>query len=96
MGLVFTGQYDAAKVLLGNDHSWWLLLTACSLIGPLYALAKTLKWSSDNWASHPIAKGLAVYCNNNTSWVAVASDINIEFRRYSKHIRLTYIYGELV
>ncbi|XP_023248642.1 E3 ubiquitin-protein ligase TM129-like [Copidosoma floridanum] len=30
------------------------------------------------------AESLAVYCNNNSSWLSVASDINIEFRRIDK------------
>ena len=81
LGLVLTGNVDAAQVLLSNENPWWLVLSACALVGPLYALYNILQWSSKNWSTHPIAKSLAVYCNNNTTWLAVASDVNIEFRR---------------
>ncbi|XP_024941675.1 E3 ubiquitin-protein ligase TM129 [Cephus cinctus] len=53
-------------------------------MGPAYTLHKVLSWSANNWSTHPIAQSLAVYCNNNTTWMAVASDINIEYRRIDK------------
>ncbi|KAJ8686301.1 hypothetical protein QAD02_022095 [Eretmocerus hayati] len=84
LGLVVTGHLDAAQVFLGKDNPWWLVLSACALIGPLYALFKVLQWSSRNWSTHPIAESLSVFCNNNTTWLAVAADINIEFRRIDK------------
>lgn len=81
-GLVLTGNVDAAQILLGEENPLWLVLVACALVGPLYTLYKVLQWSMKDWANHPIVDGLAVYCNNNTTWLAVASDINIEYRRW--------------
>lgn len=81
LGLVLTGHVDAVEVILGNENPWWLFLSACALVGPLFSLYQVLQWSRNNWATHPIAESLAVYCNNNTTWLSVASDINIEFRR---------------
>ncbi|OXU32031.1 hypothetical protein TSAR_004329 [Trichomalopsis sarcophagae] len=86
LGLVMTGNVDAVEVIIGNENPWWMVLIACSLVGPLFALYKVLQWSSDGWETHPIARSLAVYCNNNTTWLSAASDINIEFRRIDKII----------
>lgn len=41
-------------------------------------------WSTDNWSRHPIAKELGYLTNNAGSWRAVASSINVEFRRFDK------------
>lgn len=82
LGLILFGNMEAAQIFLGKENPFWPTLAACSLIGPIYALFKVIVWSKNNWSSHPIAECLAVYCNNNTSWMSVASDINIEYRRY--------------
>jgi hypothetical protein len=81
LGLVLTGNFDIVQVLLVNGNPWWLILIVCTLVGPLFSLYKVLQWSSNNWSTYPIAQSLAVYCNNNTTWQSVASDVNIEFRR---------------
>ncbi|XP_066586221.1 E3 ubiquitin-protein ligase TM129 isoform X2 [Prorops nasuta] len=84
LGLVLFDHVDTARLLLGHQNPFWLMLILCAMIGPLYTLYMILEWSQNNWALHPIAKNLAVYCNNNTSWISVASDINIEYRRIDK------------
>ena len=81
LGLVFFGNVESARIFLGQDNPLWPTLAVCSLIGPIYTLYKVVCWSRNNWATHPIAESLAVYCNNNTRWMSVASDINIEYRR---------------
>lgn len=86
-----TGNADAAEIILGNENPWWLVLTAGALLGPLFSLYKIFKWSANSWSTHPIAESLAVYCNNNTTWLAVAADINIEFRRLLTPIIFTII-----
>ncbi|XP_011497085.1 PREDICTED: E3 ubiquitin-protein ligase TM129 [Ceratosolen solmsi marchali] len=80
LGLILTGNIDADQVLVDNGNPWWLILIVCTLLGPLFLLYKILQWSSNNWSTYPIAKSLAVYCNN-TTWQSVATDINIEFSR---------------
>ncbi|XP_033209594.1 E3 ubiquitin-protein ligase TM129 [Belonocnema kinseyi] len=84
LGLVLFGNIETARIFLGSDNPLWPTLAVCSLIGPIYAVYKVLCWSRNNWATHPIAESLAVYCNNNTRWISVASDINIEYRRIDK------------
>ena len=79
--MVLFNHVNVAQILLGDENPLWLTLTICAMIGPSYTLYKVMIWSSNNWAKHPIAQSLAVYCNNNTTWIAVASDINIEYRR---------------
>ena len=77
-----TKNIDLVDILLSQEQSWWMLLIAFGLIGPILAIIKVLQWSYNNWATHPIAESLAAYCNNNSSWLSVASDINVEYRRF--------------
>lgn len=81
LGLALTENIDAAQTILGKNNSLWLILIICALIGPLFTICKVLQWSASNWSNHPIAKALSVYCNNNSTWLSIASDVNIEFRR---------------
>lgn len=84
-GLILLGHVDTAKLILGNDNVW-LSLLICAVLVPLYVLCKIVEWSANNWSKHPIARTLAVYCNNNRSWIRVAYDINAEYRRVDKII----------
>ena len=43
-----------------------------------------LYWSLNDWNNHPLAKQLGYLADENSSWRAVASSINIEFRRIDK------------
>lgn len=89
LGLIFFGHMSAAKLFFADGISFGLLITFCATIGPLYALNKIFEWSIHNWTTHPIAQNLAVYSNNNTSWISVAADINIEYRRVDKIVIVT-------
>lgn len=82
-GLLLFGHVDSSKVILGQNNVW-LTFIALTVLLPLYNLSKILSWSINNWATHPIAKSLAIYCSNNTTWTSVASDINVEYRRVDK------------
>ncbi|XP_043269386.1 E3 ubiquitin-protein ligase TM129 [Venturia canescens] len=86
LGLVFLGHVDAAQMFLGKEHSLIFTLSICALIGPMYTLQKVLEWSADNWASHPIGKRLSAYCDGDSSWMSVASDINREYRRIESRL----------
>ena len=92
-GLIVFGYVDTVTLLLGYAN-FWLMFLICAAIIPLYTLSKILMWSMNNWAKHPIARNLAVYCNNNNdynsrTWTAIASDINIEYRSVDKIISAT-------
>ncbi|XP_028816195.1 E3 ubiquitin-protein ligase TM129 [Denticeps clupeoides] len=52
-----------------------ILLSSCLL---------SLSWCQRQWASHPIPKALAAHAPAQSSWRAVASSINTEFRRIDK------------
>lgn len=82
LGLLFFNHIDAGKLLLIDGNYLGLLIVLCVTIAPLYTLNKVFEWSVHNWTTHPIAQNLSVYSNNNTSWMAVASDINTEYRRF--------------
>lgn len=43
-----------------------------------------LYWSFSDWNNHPLARQLGYLADENSSWRAVASSINIEFRRIDK------------
>ncbi|KAJ8316912.1 hypothetical protein KUTeg_004816 [Tegillarca granosa] len=61
----------------------WKLFLAICLILPLVAAGLIYYWSRRKWDNHPIARQLH-YLGNGDSWRAVASSINIEFRRFDK------------
>jgi len=82
LGLIFFGHVDATKLFLVGGNFFGLLIAFCFTIGPLYILNKVFEWFSHDWATHPIAQNLSVYSNNNMSWTSVASDINVEYRRF--------------
>lgn len=85
MGLIAFHHIDT-DMLMTYEHFSPLLVSSfiVTLIIPIYVLLKVHKWSINNWSMHPIAQCLTVYCNNNTTWLSVASDINIEYRRYKQ------------
>ncbi|XP_044593761.1 E3 ubiquitin-protein ligase TM129 [Cotesia glomerata] len=85
IGLTLLGYIDTVQLLIGTEHSLWLTLSLCALVGPLYTLARIINWSRNDWSQHPIAKKLAIYCDNdNKSWIDVASNVNIEFQSLTK------------
>lgn len=82
LGLLFFDHVDAEKLLQTDGNYLGSLIVLCVTIAPLYTLNRIFEWSAHNWTTHPIAKNLAVYNNNNTPWTSVASDINTEYRRF--------------
>ncbi|KAL6423661.1 hypothetical protein ACFW04_010286 [Cataglyphis niger] len=89
LGLIFFGHVEAARLFLAGENFLGLLIVLCFTIGPLYILNKVFEWSAHDWATHPIAQNLSVYSNNNMSWMSVASDINVEYRRVDKIVIVT-------
>lgn len=80
-----------------NDIHYIMLwsLFICSFLIPVYALYKIWDWGKDVWRKHPIARNLAIYCNNGNGneppgdWCTVANDINVEYERSDKLIIAT-------
>ncbi|XP_073898861.1 E3 ubiquitin-protein ligase TM129 isoform X3 [Castor canadensis] len=62
----------------------WRLFFLLALILPSVACALVYYWSQDRWARHPLARTLALYALPQSTWQAVASSINTEFRRIDK------------
>ncbi|XP_078045362.1 E3 ubiquitin-protein ligase TM129 [Augochlora pura] len=91
-GLILFEHINIMKALLGY-HNFWLMFITCTVLLPLFAWYKILMWSMNNYAKHPIVQNLIIYCNNNnnvdnnnSTWSAIASDINTEYRRMEKII----------
>ncbi|XP_078270705.1 E3 ubiquitin-protein ligase TM129 isoform X2 [Rhinoraja longicauda] len=62
----------------------WIIYLLVAVLTPAVVSLIVLYWSSKNWSNHPIARSLALYALPQSSWRAVASSINIEFRRIDK------------
>lgn len=62
---------------------WKIYLTVSTLI-ILTCSVLFFLWTRNKYNSHPIAKQLALLGNGTSSWRAVASSINVEFRRVDK------------
>ncbi|KAF5284436.1 hypothetical protein FQR65_LT13542 [Abscondita terminalis] len=77
--------FNYKEILLWSEKSlFWSLLISSSIVLPLLALYQIKTWADNNWEFHPIVVNIKKFCNNNSDWNAVASDINIEFRRIDK------------
>ena len=57
---------------------------ATSLIGPVTIACLAAYWHRGRWNNHPLAKQLSQLAGEQDSWRAVASSINVEFRRIDK------------
>ncbi|MFT7797451.1 E3 ubiquitin-protein ligase TM129 [Arapaima gigas] len=74
----------APEKYLGTAGTGWHLYLAVSVALPLLSSLLTLHWSRSGWAKHPIARKLASHALPQSSWRAVASSIDTEFRRIDK------------
>ncbi|XP_018324396.1 E3 ubiquitin-protein ligase TM129 [Agrilus planipennis] len=95
VGLWFNGAEDASLLSL-HDHVFWKIFGTTCIILPLLAAYQIIYWSRDNWRYHPIAKNISHFCNNNSDWISVASNINSEFRSIDKTIIQTSSICEIV
>ncbi|KAA0709094.1 E3 ubiquitin-protein ligase TM129 [Triplophysa tibetana] len=64
----------------------WQIYLGLSLAIQLVSCAMAFYWSRRGWVNHPICKALSVHAPPNSSWRAVASSINTEFRRIDKFV----------
>ncbi|XP_026886569.1 E3 ubiquitin-protein ligase TM129 [Electrophorus electricus] len=62
----------------------WQLYFVLSMAFQLLGAAIAFYWSTREWANHPISKTLSTFALPQSSWRAVASSINTEFRRIEK------------
>ncbi|KAL7886380.1 hypothetical protein AOLI_G00066750 [Acnodon oligacanthus] len=62
----------------------WQLYFGLSMAFQLLSCALVFHWSENEWANHPISKTLGIFALPQSSWRAVASSINTEFRRIEK------------
>lgn len=62
----------------------FLLIFILAICAVTSAVLLVLYWSRNSWSNHPIAKQLGHLSESGSNWRAVASSINIEFRRIDK------------
>lgn len=62
----------------------WQMYFGFSLAVQLVSCALAFYWSRRGWANHPICRALGAHALPQSSWRAVASSINTEFRRIDK------------
>ncbi|XP_061108737.1 E3 ubiquitin-protein ligase TM129 isoform X3 [Conger conger] len=62
----------------------WQLYFTVSVALPLFSLVVALHWSRNKWGNHPISKSIGTHALPQSSWRAVSSSINTEFRRIDK------------
>lgn len=65
-------------------HTGFQILLGTSVSIAIAACLVVFYWSRNKWDKHPIAKQLNYLGDENSSWRAVASSINVEFRRIDK------------
>ncbi|XP_076878653.1 E3 ubiquitin-protein ligase TM129 [Brachyhypopomus gauderio] len=62
----------------------WQIYFGLTVAFQLWSAALAFYWSRHGWANHPISKRLEMFALPQSSWRAVASSINTEFRRIDK------------
>ncbi|XP_060529090.1 E3 ubiquitin-protein ligase TM129 [Cylas formicarius] len=82
--LFVLGFVDEVSELFIGNTILWSVFASTSIILPLMALLQIQFWRENNFEKHPIVMNLKKFCNNNTHWETVASEINNEYRRLEK------------
>lgn len=62
----------------------WKIFFFLAVVFPTITSILAYYWSWNGWDNHPLARTLAVHALPQSSWRAVASSINTEFRRIDK------------
>lgn len=77
----------------GNDRVYykpwlmsrgWQTYLAFSFLVPVAVSLLAYYWSRNKWSNHPIARTLEHLAPSGSSWFAIASSVNVEFRRIDK------------
>nr|CAD7431984.1 unnamed protein product [Timema monikensis] len=84
LGVCCINHNDLLSVWRGSPA--WNMFVVVSLLLPVCAGILVTCWAKDRWKCHPIARTLSAFSSqsNPPSWVLVAAEINIEFRRIDK------------
>ena len=64
--------------------AFWSIVLISSLVIPACVFAFALFWHKNKCENHPLVRQLSKLAGEQDSWRAVASSINIEFRRIDK------------
>lgn len=86
------GYYFGMCIAAPDKNLWyvhsandiWQLYFTISVALPLFSLVLVLHWSRNKWGNHPISKSIGAHALPQSSWRAVSSSINTEFRRIDK------------
>ena len=63
---------------------WWNVYLLASLLVLCMAIIVSYWWCQNNWSCHPMARNLQRFAPPGSTWRAIASSINTEFRRFDK------------
>ncbi|CAM4609427.1 unnamed protein product [Leuciscus chuanchicus] len=83
IGMCFAVQ-EQNLVYIHHASQGWQIYFGLSLAIQLFSCALAFYWSRRGWANHPICRALNTHALPRSSWRAVASSINTEFRRIDK------------
>ncbi|CAH1784509.1 unnamed protein product [Owenia fusiformis] len=79
LGLAWTTSN--VEIIFPQTINAWCFVLAVSVILPITTSLVGFYWSRNKWNNHPLAKKLSIF----GQWRAVASSIDIEFRRIDKY-----------
>ncbi|XP_014255088.1 E3 ubiquitin-protein ligase TM129 [Cimex lectularius] len=74
----------ADKNLLYQDNIWFTAFFLFSIVFPSLTFTTAYYWTVNEFNNHPIVKTLKQFCDNRTSWKAIAAHIAREYRRVDK------------
>jgi E3 ubiquitin-protein ligase TM129 len=85
LGMIIFNSDDHRNFLQPTTLSlWWNVYLLLSVFVLFAALVVAFWWSGDKWSNHPLAKQLQRLAPSDSTWRAISSSINIEFRRIDK------------
>ena len=87
----FAGYFIGLRFVSPEKHLFWFpyfawywqIYLTISIFLIMTTAAIVYYWSTNKWSRHPIAQQLS-YLSTEGGWRAVASSINVEFRRFDK------------
>ncbi|XP_069779857.1 E3 ubiquitin-protein ligase TM129 [Narcine bancroftii] len=80
-GMCFASSDEKYYFLVSKG---WIIYLVIAVLFPAIVSIVVWYWSLNHWGNHPIARSLAYYALPQSSWRAVASSVNMEFRRIDK------------
>nr|XP_033807057.1 E3 ubiquitin-protein ligase TM129 isoform X1 [Geotrypetes seraphini] len=83
LGMCFAAA-EKQLYYIHNATDGWKIFFVLALLLPTVTGLLAYYWSWNGWANHPLARTLSHHVLPQSSWRAVASSINTEFRRIDK------------